>query len=276
MPSCKFVRQAGLRAPVLASVAFEQAGRGARMRSPVMPNGSAAEAQLDRDSLDNLSDEELVDLFLTRSGTDRSSAHLCFEVIIARYHWLINHVVRSSRYRFPAWDSADDVIARVIFKTYRGLGQWRREGKLSSFIARIASSELIDTIRRIGRDKSFNPWLGPSDPDSDEPPLVERAPSAGPSPEQVVAGRQQREIVDRLLEETCRDWKDSIIVNEYLIGGKNAKEISEKYEMSEDLVYQRARRLKVRLMKWLKEHGITSADSLFGSGVTSRHRPVKS
>src|SRR5215471_17217079 len=142
-----------------------------------MANGSGAGAELDRNWLDNLSDEELVDAFLSRSKNDRAGAHLCFEVIITRYHWLINHVVRNSRYRFPAWDSADDVIARVIFKTYRGLSQWRREGKLSSFIARIASSELIDTIRRIGRDKSFNPWTGPSDPDSDELPLVERAPS---------------------------------------------------------------------------------------------------
>jgi RNA polymerase sigma-70 factor (ECF subfamily) len=235
-----------------------------------MPNGSAAEAKLDRNSLDNLSDEELVDLFLARSKADRPTAHLCFEIIVARYHWLISHVVRTSRYKFPPWESPDDVISRVIFKIYRGLAQWRRQGKLSSFIGRIASSELIDTIRRVGRDKSWNPALGPADPDSDEPPLVERAPASGPTPEQVVVSRQQHEIVDRLLEETCRDWKDSIIVNEYLIGGRNAKEISEKYEMSEDLVYQRARRLKVRLMSWLKAHGITSADSLFGSGAASR------
>jgi len=233
-----------------------------------MPNVPAAEAKLDRNSLDNLSDEELVDLFLARSKADRAGAHLCFEVIIARYNWLINHVVRNSRFRFPAWDSVDDIVSRVIFKVYRGLGQWRRQGKLSSFIARIASSEMIDTIRRVGRDKSWNPLLGPADPDSDATPLVERAPSSGPSPEQVAVNRQQREIVDRLLEETCRDWKDSVIVNEYLIGGKNAKEIAETYAMSEDLVYQRARRLKVRLIKWLKEHGVASAESLFGGGTT--------
>jgi hypothetical protein len=107
-------------------------------------------------------------------------------------------------------------------------------------------------------------------------PIVERTASAGPTPEQVVTGQQQREIVDRLLEETCRDWKDSVIVNEYLIGGKNAKEISETYEMSEDLVYQRARRLKVRLMKWLKEHGVTSADSLFGGGAAAGERKTRS
>jgi DNA-directed RNA polymerase specialized sigma24 family protein len=134
-----------------------------------MANGSGAGAELDRNSLDNLSDEELVDAFLSRSKNDRSAAHLCFEVIIARYHWLINHVVRNSRYRFPAWDSADDVIARVVFKIYRGLAQWRRQGKLSSFIARIASSEMIDTIRRIRRDKSWNPHQTSGDPDSDAP-----------------------------------------------------------------------------------------------------------
>lgn len=232
-----------------------------------MANGSEAASELDRNWLDNLSDEELVDTFLARSRNDRRAAHLCFEVIIARYHWLINHVVRNSRYRFPAWDSADDVISRVVFKVYRGLAQWRRQGKLSSFIARIASSEMIDTIRRIGRDKSWNPRQSLADPDSDAPTPIETAPSSEPSPEAELVSRERREIVDRLLEEVCRDWKDSMIVNEYIIGGRNGKEISEKYQISEDLVYQRARRLRVRLVKWLTERGITSADAVLGTGA---------
>jgi RNA polymerase sigma-70 factor, ECF subfamily len=227
-----------------------------------MPNGSGAGAGLNRNWLDNLSDEELVDSFLAHSKNDRSAAHLCFEVIVARYQWLINHIVRSSRYRYPAWDSADDVISRVVFKVYRGLAQWRRQGKLSSFIARIASSEMIDTIRRVGRDKSWNPRQSPADPDVDERSPVDMARAREPSPEaQLVAG-EQREIVDRLLGDVCRDWKDSVIVNEYIIGTQSGKEIAEKYDISEDLVYQRARRLRVRLMKWLNERGITSADSL--------------
>ncbi|HXG91973.1 MAG TPA: sigma-70 family RNA polymerase sigma factor [Blastocatellia bacterium] len=230
-----------------------------------MPNGRAAGTELDRQSLDGLSDEELVDLFLARAKSDRSGAHLCFEIIIARYYWLINTVVRGSRFRFPAWDSADDCVARVVFKVYRGLSQWRRQGKLSSFIARIASSEMIDSIRRVGRDKSWNPQPL-ADPDADEPTAIEKAPSREPSPEALALSREQREIVDRLLADVCKDWKDSVIVNEYIIGNQNAKEIAERYQMTEDLVYQRARRLRVRLMKWLKERGITSADALFGGG----------
>ncbi|HVG20055.1 MAG TPA: sigma-70 family RNA polymerase sigma factor [Blastocatellia bacterium] len=230
-----------------------------------MPNGSGAGAEPEKSSLEELSDEELVELFLARSKDDRRIAHLCFEIIIARYHWLINHVVRNSRFRYPAWDSADDVISRVVFKVYRGLAQWRRQGKLSSFIARIASSEMIDTIRRVGRDKSWNPRAA-ADPDSDELPIVETTASKEPSPEAQAVSGEQREIVDRLLSEVCRDWKDSVIVNEYIIGNQNAKEIAEKYDVSEDLVYQRARRLRVRLVKWLGERGITSAESLLGSG----------
>jgi len=234
-----------------------------------MANGSGAGAELDRNWLDNLSDEELVDAFLSRSKNDRHAAHLCFEVIIARYHWLINHVVRNSRYRFPAWDSADDVISRVVFKIYRGLAQWRREGKLSSFVARIASSEMIDTIRRVRRDKSWNPHQSPADPDSDAPSPVETARSREPSPEAQLVAREQREIVDSLLSDVCRDWKDSVIVNEYIIGNQSGKEISEKYSMSEDLVYQRARRLRVRLIKWLNERGIDSAHALL-TGLASK------
>src|SRR5205085_8138323 len=122
-------------------------------------NDAATLAQIHDQPLEALSDEELVDRFLDSASSNKPTAHRYFEIIISRYNWLINHVVRSSRYRFPAWDSAEDCIARAIFKIYRGLVQWRREGKLSSFVARIATSELIDTIRRVRRDKSWNPRL---------------------------------------------------------------------------------------------------------------------
>ncbi|HWC78258.1 MAG TPA: hypothetical protein VG778_12390, partial [Blastocatellia bacterium] len=125
-------------------------------------------------------------------------------------------------------------------------------------------SEMIDTIRRVGRDKSWDPRPA-GDPDSEEPSLVDRAASREPSPETMAVSHQQQAIVEELLAEVCRDWKDSVIVNEYIAGERGAKEISEKYGMSEDLVYQRARRLRVRLLKWLAEHGITSVASLHSS-----------
>lgn len=237
-----------------------------------MANDAATAAQTNT-TLDSLSDEELVNRFLDSSSPDKALAHLYFEMIISRYQWLINHVVRSSRYRFPAWDSADDVISRVIFKVYRGLVQWRREGKLSSFIARIATSEMIDTIRRVRRDRSWNPRMtNVGDNDSDAPTPIDKAPSHEPSPEAQLLNRQKRELVDNLLEDVCRDWKDSVIVNEYIINNVGAKDISEKYEMSEDVVYQRARRLKVRLMKWMADRGITSSETLLGTGASIKKR----
>ena len=234
-----------------------------------MPDGSVAKPEVGRGLLDGLTDEDLVDRFLAAHG-DRAYCHLCFEVVMGRYQWLVNHIVRGSRFRFPAWDSADDVTARIVFKVYRGLCQWRREGKLSSFIARIASSELIDTIRRVGRDKSWDPFPVNQDDESGKPSDVEMAPSREPSPEARAVNRERRTMVNRLLADVCKDWKDSVIVSEYIIGCRSGKEISEKYAMSEDLVYQRARRLKVRLIKWLSERGIKSADQLFGGRASSQ------
>ena len=230
-----------------------------------MPDVSVAKPEMGKSHLDGLTDEDLVERFLASSG-DRVYCHLCFEVLMGRYQWLVNHIVRGSRFRFPAWDSADDVIARIVFKVYRGLRQWRREGKLSSFIARIASSELIDTIRRVGRDKAWDPFPVSQDDDSRKPSDVEMAPSREPSPEARAVNKERRGIVNGLLADVCKDWKDSVIVSEYIIGSRSGKEISEKYSVSEDLVYQRARRLKVRLIQWLAARGIKSADQLFGSG----------
>ena len=229
--------------------------------------GTSADQNMD--SLKGMSDEDLVELFVKRSSYNRDGAHKCFEVIIARYQWLINHVVRSSRLRFPAWDSADDVIARVVFKVYRGLAQWRKDGKLSSFIARIASSEMIDTIRRVGRDKAWDHRESGPETDVDEPSPVDNAPSPDPSPEAQVVNRERQTIISNLLADVCRDWKDSIIVNEYIINNLGAKDISEKYSISEDLIYQRARRLRVRLLKWLEERGITSAEQLLAKAQGS-------
>jgi RNA polymerase sigma-70 factor (ECF subfamily) len=234
------------------------------IESERMAEGIGAEP--DQRAIETLSDEELVDAFLSHLDSDWRAAHNCFEAIIARHHWLINHIVRSTHFRFPAWDSQEDVISRVVFKVYRGLGLWRREGKLSSFIARIATSELIDTYRRVGRDKSWTP-RPLADPDSDLPSPVDNAPSRELSPEAAALKSQQTQLIEQLLDDVCRDWKDSVVVNEYIIGEKNAKELSEKYEMSEDLIYQRARRLKVRLMNWLRERGITSAEALLAGGA---------
>lgn len=222
-------------------------------------------------ALDALSDEELVDRFLAALNADRQLAHQCFEILMSRYQWLINHVVRNSRYRFPAWDSADDCIARAVFKIYRGLAKWRREGKLSSFIARIASSEMIDTIRRVRRDKSWNPRMTEMVEDEEEKPsAIDRAASVEPSPEAQMLDRQQRELVDSLLEEVCRDWKDSVIVSEYIILNMGAKDIMAKYDMSEDVIYQRAHRLKDRLIKALAARGITSTATLLGAGAKKK------
>jgi hypothetical protein len=70
-----------------------------RIKSERMANGSGAGAELDRNWLDNLSDEELVDTF-ARSKNDRRAAHRV-EAIIARYWRSVTS--RNSRYRFPAW-----------------------------------------------------------------------------------------------------------------------------------------------------------------------------
>jgi RNA polymerase sigma factor (sigma-70 family) len=244
-------------------------GNNAMAESSECPPDTIQTLEGERTPLDGLADEELVDLFVACSRTsDRKRAHLCFEALMARYEWLVNHIVRGSRFRFPEWDSADDVVSRVIFKIYRGLSRWRREGKLSSFIARITTSELIDTIRRVGRDRSWDQAIRrPDDPDL--PSAIDVVASGEPSPEAFTADRERRNVIRRLLGDVCRDWKDSIIVNEYIANSMGAKEISEKYGISEDLVYQRARRLRVRLVKWLADRGITSAEQLLGGAGAS-------
>jgi RNA polymerase sigma factor (sigma-70 family) len=237
-----------------------------------MPDGSAAGAETNNPGIESLSDEAIVDLFLESLKCDPGSADMYFEAIIGRYHWLIAHIVRNSHFRFPAWDTPDDVVSRTIFKVYRGLSQWRRQGKLSSFIARITTSELIDTIRRVRRDKSWDPRPAPADRDADRPTAIDLASSREPSPEAQLVNRERQEVIGQLLDDVCRDWKDSVIVNEYIIAGSNGKEISEKYDMSEDLVYQRARRLRVRLMKWLADRGINSPEELMGSGAARNRK----
>jgi RNA polymerase sigma factor (sigma-70 family) len=234
------------------------------------PSSPDSERPDNQPRFNSLTDEDLVDMFLAATGrSDVAAAHACFENLISRYRWLINHVVHSSRWRLPAWDSADDVICRAIFKVYRGLSQWRRQGKLGSFIARITTSELIDTIRRVHRDKAWESAPCGKEGETEQQSTIDQIAAPGPSPETQAALGEQRVILARLLGDVCRDWKDSVIVNEYIISGVGAKQIADKYGMTEDLVYQRARRLKVRLLKWLSDRGITSADQFLTGTVAA-------
>src|SRR5262249_29833049 len=189
----------GYNAPIPTRISGPEQGR--------MSGTQSSGAGLDQSRLGNMGDEELVDLFLASSKSNRAAAHQCFEAVIGRYQWLIDHVVRSSRFRFPAWDSADDVISRAVFKVYRGLASWRRQGKLSSFIARIATSEMIDTIRRVGRDKCWNTAQGSGDLGSERPLAMESVAAPCPTPEILAQDSEQRKIVSRLLADVCQDWK---------------------------------------------------------------------
>jgi DNA-directed RNA polymerase specialized sigma24 family protein len=128
---------------------------------------------------------------------------------------------------------------------------------------------MIDTIRRVGRDKSWDCTTGAADSNADRASPVDSVAAQSPTPETQAEISERRSMVARLLADVCQDWKDSVIINEYIIGGLGAKEIAEKYEFSEDVVYQRARRLRVRLLKWLADHGIHSSAELQGpvSGI---------
>jgi DNA-directed RNA polymerase specialized sigma24 family protein len=123
---------------------------------------------------------------------------------------------------------------------------------------------MIDTMRRVTRDKTWDPRVSQQDAEEDKASVVDLAASPNPSPEEAALRREQRTLIDQLLADACRDWKDSVIVNDYIVNKLSAKEIEEKFGISEDLVYQRARRLRVRLLKWLAEHGVTSAEDLLG------------
>jgi hypothetical protein len=116
---------------------------------------------------------------------------------------------------------------------------------------------MIDTIRRVGRDKSESKAT-PADPDSDTPSPAERAPSKELSPE----AQQAYGSADRgyLLADVCRDWKDSDRERVHNWQSKRQRDRG-KYDISKTQ-YQRARRLRVRLLKWLNDRGITGPPPL--------------
>src|SRR5262249_5085185 len=160
----------------------------------------------DRTRLNSLTDEELVDMFLAAtSRRDLAAAHECFESLISRYHWLINHVVHSSRWRLPAWDSADDVICRATFKVYKGLSQWRRQGNLRSLIRRLPSSEAIDCLRRVQRDKAWQSSSGGKGGEAEVLSVMHQIAATSDSPDIVAALGEKRFILVRLLGGVCND-----------------------------------------------------------------------
>ena len=84
------------------------------------------------------SDSRLVEE--TRAGSEKA-----FRKIVERYHGMAYAVVRG-----VLRDSCDveDVMQEVFIKVYRGLGGFRGEAKLSSWIYQIARNEALNRARK--------------------------------------------------------------------------------------------------------------------------------
>lgn len=131
--------------------------------------------------IDPATDSEL----LSRS---RSGDHAAFRRLVERYEASVSLTVAGMLGRSA---DVDDVVQEVFIRFYRGLGQFREESRVDTYLNRIAINRSIDVLRRRKRTawRLFN---------LDEAP--EPAAEEANSPEAGERRRLVRKAVDQLPE----------------------------------------------------------------------------
>lgn len=141
-----------------------------------------------------------------------------------------------------AQDLTQDVFLRV-FKTIRSFRS--TEGSFHTWLARVTRNLLIDHYRRTRQERV-------TDSIEDQLPMLEEAGgSAGVRPDQALAGREAREILQATLQRLSPDLREAVILRD--LQEMEYREIAEVLDIPEGTVKSRINRGRVELARLLRK-----------------------
>ena len=186
-----------------------------------------------------MSDNELVSRFL--SGESKA-----VEELIHRYkNKVFTYIYFNVRNQHLAEDLFQDTFIKVI-KSFQD-GKYQDNGRLLSWIMRIAHNLIIDYYRR-------NKQLNTCSNDDYEMDLFNSPKYSEENIEQVMVTDQIFSDVRRLIDELPDDQKEIILFRHY--GGLSFKEIAEQTNVSINTALGRMRYAIINLRKLIKQHDI--------------------
>lgn len=171
-----------------------------------------------------------------------------FEELVAHFE----RPVYSLCYRLLG-DSEDarDAAQETFLKVYRGIGNFRAESGLKTWIYRIAINQAMNQQRwwrRRHKDETVSLDLNRN---SSEPPLGSILPSSTISPEEMAISNQRERRIMRALGEIKEEYKVALILRE--IEELSYEEIAETLSISIGTVKSRIARGREELRRRLKE-----------------------
>jgi RNA polymerase sigma-70 factor (ECF subfamily) len=162
-----------------------------------------------------------------------------FRRIVERYHSTTYAVVRGV---LGDSDEVDDVLQNVYVKIYRGLGGFRGESRLSTWIYQIARNEAINFARRKRLDG---------------PPVDEVVLPAGEAsnPEATFGKRELSGHMETAMADLDENYRMALELR--YMGERSYEEIAEAMELPIGTVKTYIYRGKVQLKKILTRKGLT-------------------
>ena len=146
-------------------------------------------------------------------------------------------------------EDAEDLSQEVFDKISRGLGGFRGESRLSTWICRIATYTAIDRSRSAaGRHaKEHRPFEDEMPPDASDVPAA----PASPVTDRLVIRKEMSDCVNEFIDNLPPDYKAVIVLSE--LEGFANKEIAEILCLSLDNAKIRLHRARASLKKALRE-----------------------
>lgn len=164
-----------------------------------------------------------------------------FSVLVDNYQNLIFHVVKKI---LPRQMDAEDVCQEVFVKIYRGIGSFRQESKLSTWVAKIAYSTALNHLKKNKRSLT-----------EDYPDDIINLSTERDSPEELLSKKNTSEYLNKLIDQLPEKY--GLILTLYHLEEFSIEEINETTGMPEGTIkshlYRARKMLKDKVKNYLKD-----------------------
>ena len=158
-------------------------------------------------------------------------------------------------YRFTnSPDDAEDLTQEVFIRVYRTMGSYDVEkGAFTTWLTTLTRNLLVDHFRRNKQARitdSMDAGLGQTK--EDLPPLSDKIPDPGPSPDDRLASKETQKMVRAALARISPDLREAVILRD--LQDMDYKEIAEVLQVPEGTVKSRINRGRMELARLLSRN----------------------
>lgn len=201
----------GFESPVFARAGCFRAAAGTfslhacliryRRETVPMKRDTALDRSQEKDAQDDL---ELVEQF--RAGDSRA-----FDMLIAKYE---NRIFNFTYRMLGDYQNAREVTQDIFLRAFRYMGNFRGEGKFSTWLYTIASSTGKNAIAYYNIREKYKQQLH-ADPEHDNPrDPIENLPDDTGSPERALERKTENEFLARALGELPEDFRHILVLKD--------------------------------------------------------------